>query len=263
MIASDSVGCAWRGAGDLGGGRLERHRERDLGDQLGRAVADDVRADDLAEARLGDQLGEARGVRRRDRLARRREREACRRAPRRTCALRLGLGAARSRRPAAGSRCRPGSSGGRAAGARARPSTRPPRRPLRSPCARGAAHPRGRRSRARSATLRREARVDRARSPSRRSRRRRPRARGRPRAARRPIASSTWSASSASLASPLRTATRTPDGSTFSSSKRVPVRISIFLRRNSRSTTCATSGSAPGSICSAISITVTLAPYIA
>ena len=235
-IASDSVGCAWRGAGDLGRRRFERHRER--------------RSRRSARSRRGRRCARRRSRRSAARRSAWRSprcappRPPCPSAvngnlPTRTLAelrarLVLGVADPRHLRLAV-------DAGGDLAvierGAlRRRRGTRPPRCPLRSPCAPAAAHPRDRRSRARVGDVGREAR-------------RRPStkpfasvatpAASSPRSAesgRRPIAISTWSASSTSLSSPLRTATRTPLASTFSSSKRVPVRISILLRRNSRST---------------------------
>ena len=73
------------GGGDLARRRLERERERQLRDQLGRAVADDVRAHDLPVAGLGEDLREAcRSARRRAPCPRRRTGSGRRAARRRS-----------------------------------------------------------------------------------------------------------------------------------------------------------------------------------
>ena len=245
------------GARDLARGRLEGEGEADLGDQLGGAGAHEVGAHDLPVARLGEDLREARGVGRGDRLARGGEREAADAQVVAVARARLGLAEPDPGHLRLARRCRRGRGGDRAAGrgrsARNSTAAMPSSEAL---CARSGAPARspiaeiaGRAAARRASTCTKPLRVDRdarrleaevrASAGGGRSRPA-PGPRGAPR-------------------SPSRstTATRTPAPSSFSSSKRVPSRTSMPLRRNSRWRTAATSGSAPGSICDAISTTVT------
>ena len=148
------VGVA--GGRDLAGGRLEGHARAPISAISSVApCADEVRADDLAVARLGEDLREARGVRRGDRLAGRREREAPTRRSSPYLARASLLGEPDPRDLRLARRCRPGCGADRARALRRPPANSTAGdRPPRSPCARAAARrevaDRGDRGRARA-----------------------------------------------------------------------------------------------------------------
>ena len=220
--------------------------------------------DDLAVARLGEDLHEARGVRGGDRLARGRNGNL----PTRRSSPYFAR-ASSSVRPIHAT-CGCAVDAGRnlavieRAGARCRRAARRPRCPPRSPCARAAAPPRGRRSRE---TRRRRwcasARPPR-RSPSRRARRPPPRARG----LARERAAADRHQHLVGLELLARVALRDRDAHAARSRSSTPrsacrADLDALAPELALQRPAATSVSAPGSIWSAISTTVTFAPYIA
>ena len=78
MIDSDSVGCGWIVRRRSSHDRAHLDRERALGDQVARAVRDDVHAEQLARLGVRDDLREALGVVDRHRAAEARRTGTCR-----------------------------------------------------------------------------------------------------------------------------------------------------------------------------------------